>query len=200
MPPNSVSNIGVFGATFDPPHIAHFVAAEWCAQELGLEKVILVPALQNPLKLAHNPAPPAVRMRMVKACIGDDPKLTASSVEIDRGGLSYTIDTIVHLQKQFLSDSHRLYLLLGADNAGEFAQWKDYLAIAEKTTVVIFNRPGYDLQAVSAAMPVLHRIVLIPNLDISSTNIREWISQGKAWKRLVPSGAAEIIESLRLYQ
>lgn len=200
MKSRDIINIGVFGASFDPPHIAHFIIAEWCADELGLERVILIPAAQNPFKLEHRPASPETRLEMTVASAAGNSLLQVSSIEINRGGVSYTIDTITELQKIYPSSSHRLFLLLGADCALDFRRWKNYRNLAESTTVAVFNRPGYDLNTVSAQMDIPHITISVPNFEMSSTMIRERIIQGLSWKYMVPAGVAEIIETRKLYK
>ena len=194
-----MTRVGIFGATFDPPHIAHFIAAEWVADELQLDKVILIPANMNPLKQAHTPAPPQVRLKMVSESIKDSPMFEVSSVELDRGGVSYMVDTVHSLRKTLNVDSYSLYLLIGADAASEFHQWKDYKELAEIATVVIFNRPGYNLSEISAALNAEHLVVRIPSLDISSTSIRDRVKAKKPIDFLVLPGCARIIKDLHLY-
>ena len=194
-----IIRVGIFGATFDPPHIAHFVAAEAVAAELQLDKVIFIPANLNPLKQGHKPAPPEVRLRMVCESIKENPLFAASTLELDRGGVSYMVDTISLLRSNFKPESYRIFLLLGADAAAEFHLWKNYKELAELATVVVFNRPGYDLSKVSGKIDIEHLTVSVPPLEISSTSIRERIKAGKSIDYLVTPGCKKIIEDLQLY-
>ncbi len=190
--------IGIFGASFDPPHIGHFIAAECAAYELGLSKVLLIPANLNPLKREHCPAAPEIRLRMTQAAVSGNALFEVSAIELERGGISYMAETVDALREEHPLDE--FILLLGADSAAEFHLWYDYERLAEEVSLVIFNRPGYDLSLISQAMKPSHRTVKIPSIEISSTDIRSRIKHNRAYRYMVPAAVYDIIEELGLYR
>ena len=199
--PNSRGRIklGLFGATFDPPHLAHFAAAETAAQKIGLDKVLFIPAYINPLKRGVVSAPAEARLKMVKSVVADNPLFELCSLELERGGISYMIDTIAELREQYPAAEYEFYLLIGADTAADFHLWKDHRRLAEETRVTVFNRPGYDLAEISAKMEVPHLNLTIPMLEISSTMIRNSLASKLPDRYFLPGQVYEIIINERLY-
>jgi len=196
---DKLQKVGIFGATFDPPHMGHFIAVQRAYEELGLSKVILIPANINPFKQNHRPAAPEIRLQMLRSVITEHPFLLISTIEIDRGGVSYMADTVKELQTIYPPQRVRLFLLIGADAAADFHLWKDYRLLAELTEIIIFNRPGFNLAEISGKSDFPHRTLTIPQLEISSSEIRRRIRSGLSVKYLLPPAIEQIIQREKLY-
>ena len=190
--------LGIFGATFDPPHLGHLIAAEFAAEELRLDEILLIPANLNPLKIQHQPAPPEIRLEMVKAAAASRPKFKVSDLELKRGGVSYMIDTIRQLQKNHPPHT-AFYLLLGTDAAAEFLKWKKYQSLAEICTITVLDRPGWNISLVLQKLQIPFLYLKMPLIDISSSLIRERVAQGKPIDFLTIPGVVEIIRREKLY-
>ena len=191
--------IGVLGATFDPPHIAHLIASECAVDILKLESVMMIPTNMNPLKQEHQPAPPNIRLKMTEAAVGDNPKFSVSDIEIKRGGLSYMVDTIEALKNGILSNDSQIFLLMGADTALDFQLWKGHQHLRQMCSLAVFNRPGYSIEQVLERIPPPVITIEIPRMEISSSLIRQWKAHGKPIRYLVPQGVIDIIEEEQLY-
>ena len=188
-------NIGVFGGTFDPPHNGHLIVAEYVHHRLMLERILFVPNWIPPHKKDRATAGAEHRLAMLKSAIEGRAGFEVSEIEIARGGVSYTVDT--------LSDLHRmlpgcqLSLLIGADNYVEFDAWKEPERVQSLAQVVVMTRPGIPVD-VPANRPGAIRIE-VPEVRISSSEIRNMVKMGKSIRSLVPEGVAEYIYSHHLY-
>ena len=188
--------VGVFGGTFDPPHIGHVVTALRVLEALELDEVLVVVA-NDPWQKSgeRHITPAAVRLELVRAAVADVAGLTASSVEIDRGGSSYTVDTLEALRT---ADPHvELFLILGADAAARIPTWHRAGDLAALCTVVVVDRPGVAADGVIDAS-MLH--VEVPLLEVSSTDLRARAAAGRSIRFLVPDAVAELVDSLGLYR
>lgn len=188
--------IGVFGGTFDPPHIGHLVAAADARQELSLDVVLLVVANAPWQKLGTRSVSPAVdRLAMVEAAVADAPGLQVSDVEITRGGLSYTADTLEALQA--VEPDAELFLILGNDAAAGFATWDRHREVAERARLVVVDRPG-------TPTPIDDGFewtrVDIPELEISSTELRQRVAEGRSVRYLTPPEVVTCISERGLYR
>ena len=190
--------IGLFGGTFDPVHIGHLAAARDAAGQLGLDRVILIPAARAPFKEALIAAGGDERLAMLRAAVGHDRLFEISDFELRRGGVSYTIDTVRHFREQ-LPDTE-LYLIVGADQWGRLAEWKDARELVKEVTVVVVERPGSELGTPPAGIGDLrwqrcegHR------LDVSASDIRARIREGRPVDSLVPPAVAAHIRERKLY-
>jgi nicotinate-nucleotide adenylyltransferase len=178
--------IGVFGGSFDPPHIGHHLAALDAAERLGLDRVLWVPTAQQPLKAATaHVASAEQRFRMVQAATSGSTIFEASRIEIDRAGLSYTVATVRSLAEQF--PSAELFLLVGEDAWSRFSEWHEPETIRTLVQIEILAR--------KAESQFSGRVV-----EVSSTEIRARVRSGKSVRGFVRDAVAEIIESERLYQ
>jgi nicotinate-nucleotide adenylyltransferase len=195
-----VQKIGIFGGTFDPPHLAHLSLTELAAQRLDLDLVYFIPTFNHPLKDNMEISPIEVRFEMMAAAIRDYPKFRVSSIEVDRGEISYTVDTLRDFARYEKLNKAQLYLILGSDNINEFHLWKDPDQIFKMAQVVVLRRPG-SLQQ-SGLDTYKNEIVFLdlPLMDISSTEIREKIACRQMYRDLVPAGVAKIIEKYELYR
>jgi nicotinate-nucleotide adenylyltransferase len=186
--------IGILGGTFDPPHIGHLLAASDAYEALGLDKLLFVPAAGQPLKSAIM-ASPADRFAMVEMLVQGDPRFTADPIEIERGGLSFTVDTLRALHGRWKEDKTlALVLLLGADAAATLPQWREPGEVASLAEVVVLTRAG------GAAAPSMYKAIDTRRVDVSSTEIRARVRSGKSVRGFVPEPVAAYIESHGLYR
>ncbi len=185
---------GIFGGSFDPVHNGHLVVAGAAADQLGLDVVHLVPANVQPFKDDSHAATAQQRLAMLRAAIEHHPRLIADPREIARGGTSYTVDTVREIAAEFPKD--RLCLLIGADAAREFPDWKDPGAIGRLAQLAVLTRPGMELPAVTLGAT----LVTVPAVDVSATMIRDRVLRGESIDGLVPPAVAAYIEAHRLYR
>lgn len=192
--------VGIFGGTFNPPHIGHLITAEFVREEAGLDKVIFVPCASPPhkqnLDYLSQLVKPEHRFEMVKIAIKGNPFFEVSDIEIKRGGISYTIDTINQLLDEF--PSHSFYLLIGVDQFRDFHTWREPDEIVKKVQLIIFNRPGFAIT--ESKFSRFAMFITIPNIDVSASTIRFRIKSGKSIKYLVPSEVEEYIYVNGLYK
>jgi nicotinate-nucleotide adenylyltransferase len=190
--------IGVFGGTFDPIHVGHLVAAVNARHAMGLDRVILVVA-NVPWQKDDRPVSPAEdRLAVVEAAVGDVPGLEASRMEIDRGGPSYTADTIEELAKTY--PGSELFLIVGWDVAGELATWDRWETIQRLCTLIVVNRPGVGGRPRGLAGDGWRvEEVTVPNLEISSTDLRARAADGRPLDYLIPEAAVHCIRARGLY-
>jgi nicotinate-nucleotide adenylyltransferase len=187
--------LGVFGGTFDPVHVGHLVAAVNARHALELDRVLMVVANQPWQKHARAVTPAPDRFAVVEAAVTSVDGIEASPMEVERGGPSYTADTLDELS---LRHPHaELFLVIGADVADDLDSWERVQAVRERATLVVVNRPGVrptkplsDWRAVS---------VEIPALDISSTDLRARAADGRPLDFLVPEPAVRLIRQRGLY-
>ena len=193
--------IGVFGGTFDPIHVGHLVAAVNARHALGLDRVLFVVANEPWQKVGDRPVSPALdRLALVDAALGDVDGLEASRLEIDRGGPSYTIDTIEELRR--LEPTADLYLIVGADVIAGLATWERLDDVRRETTMVVVNRPGSTpvLPGRDGRLTGWNAVAIeIPALEISSTDLRERAATGRPLDYLIPEGAVRMIKERGMY-
>ena len=201
------SKIGVLGGTFDPIHLGHLIVAEDLRQKLGLGEVLFVPAGRPWLKLKEEkPISPAEhRLAMVRLAVASNPYFKVSTMEIDRPGLSYSIDTVLELKAK-LGAKAEIYFIVGPDALAELPKWKDPARLVEICQVVGIGRPGHaqaDLHTLESSIPgVSQRIMLmnVPQIDISATEIRRQVARGLSIRYLVPEAVEKYIEEHELYR
>ena len=189
--------VGVFGGSFDPPHVGHLLVAVDAAERLGLDRVLFVPTAAQPLKRGREAAPAAVRVAMVEALVADDARFAVERLEVDRGGLSYTVDTLATLADR--CPGRELVLLAGADVLATFARWREPHRVRQLATLVVLARgdadaAGPDFPGGPPTMLPTRRV------DVSSTEVRARLSAGRSIRGFVPDAVAEIIRSAGLYR
>ena len=191
----SVSRIGIFGGTFDPVHVGHIAVAVRVRAALGLDRVELVVA-NEPWQKLDRPrlSPSQDRLAMVEAAVEGIDGVAASSAEIDRGGLTYTVDTLEAYRGDDSGGS--LFLILGSDAAASLDTWHRYEEIPEMAEIVVVDRPG----AMGQRPPVAHQVVDCPLLDLSSTQVREWADAGQPLDGLIPPTALAYGRQKGLYE
>jgi len=196
----TTGRIGLIGGTFDPPHLAHLVLASIARYELKLDEVLFVPA-GDPYRKASRPvSPSASRLRMVEEAIDGLPWASVSSIEIDRGGPTFTVQTLENLQ----SRGRDWWFLLGADALADLPHWKDPAKIMELARFGLAQRSNAAAipEAVVEALPgIRERIDLIemPQLGVSSTKLRQLVRDGRPTDFLLPKRVRVVIDELGLY-
>ncbi len=197
-------NIGVLGGTFDPVHIGHLVLAEEVRTRLNLTEILFVPAGQPWLKVDSPISPAEHRVEMVRLAIADKPYFKLSTMEIERAGPTYTVDTIAELKAQ-LGIGDELFFILGWDNLAKLPQWTQPSRLITMCRLVAVPRPDYplpDLKALEADIPGLsQRVTLMdkPEIDISASAIRERVAQGLSIRHLIPEPVERYIKEHKLY-
>jgi len=195
-------NIGVLGGTFDPIHMGHLIVAEEARMRLGLSEVLFVPAGQPWLKQDRDITPAAHRVEMVRRAIADNPYFELSTLEVDRSGPSYTVDTLTFLQDQRGSKTS-LFFILGRDTLAELPLWKEPRKVVQLCRLVVPPRLGSrDLRHLEEAIPgLLERVIQLdmPVIGISSSEIRQRIARGLSIRYLVPPEVEEYITEQKIY-
>jgi nicotinate-nucleotide adenylyltransferase len=195
-PPTPGVGIGILGGTFDPVHVGHLVAATWARETLGLDRVLLVVANVPWQKAGTRTVTPAEdRFLVVQAAVDGVAGVEACRMEIDRGGPSYTADTVRELLAA--TPSARPYVIVGADVAGELDTWQRVDELRRAVTLVIVDRGGVG----SADDPPGWRVerLRIPALAISSSELRRRLAEGRSVDFLIPEPAIRCIRQLNLY-
>ncbi len=197
-------NIGILGGTFDPIQLAHLAVAEEARARLDLAEIIFVLAGLPWLKTNSPISTAEHRIQMVRLAIADKPYFKLSTVEIDRAGPSYSVDTVTELQGQ-LGAGDELFFILGWDSLAELPLWREPSRLIKMCRLVAVPRPGYsapDLKKLEADIPGLsQRVILMdkPEIDISATDIRNRVTRGLSISHLVPEPVERYIKQNRLY-
>jgi nicotinate-nucleotide adenylyltransferase len=192
------ARIGIFGGTFDPIHVGHLVAAVNARHDLGLDRVVLMVANVPWQKAGGRQVSPAEdRFEMVKAAVGGLPGLEASRLEIDRGGPSYTADTVSQLAA--MNPGAELFVIVGWDVSAELGTWERLDEVREMACLVVVNRPGTAPPVGLRQMGWRLEQVSVPNLEISSTDLRARAADGRPLDYLVPEAAVRVIRQRGLY-
>ncbi|MCR5290634.1 MAG: nicotinate (nicotinamide) nucleotide adenylyltransferase [Treponema sp.] len=215
--------IAVLGGSFNPIHIGHLILADEICTVLGYDKVLFVPTYRPPHKQMFVACSEADRLEMVRLACEDDDRFEVEPCEMERGGVSYTYDTVLALEQKYQGQlDAKIGLVFGQDLAGEFCKWNHYEELLQKTSVIVAFRPevvpvktngevscgnsavnGYtgesinDEQLLSLPYPctVVHNV----RIPVSSTDIRNRIAAGKSWRYLVPQKVCEYIISNKIY-
>jgi nicotinate-nucleotide adenylyltransferase len=190
-----MSRIGIYGGTFDPPHNGHLAIADQAAKQLRLDRIYFVPAYIPPHKRGFTTTSGRHRSAMVKLAIGNRRSFKISNIELNRRGISYTIDTIKSFQTRF---SHAdLVLIIGADNFQQFHSWKSPEKIVQMCSLAVYKRIGFH-QRLKAKNPSF-TILKGHFLKVSSTEIRNRLLKGTSIKTLVPRSVGNYIKQNVLY-
>lgn len=187
---NSRKKIGLFGGSFDPVHHGHLILARDAMEQLGLERIVFIPANISPHKLGLPPAPANLRRDMLAAAIEGEPGFEIDTCEIDREGISFAVDT-VRLMIQRLPEADFSYFI-GEDNVAALHTWKEIDELRRLVEFVVLTRGE---AAPRCPFPVVSR-----RIDISSTDIRKRIAAGRSVRYLLPDKTCEIIERHGLYR
>ena len=189
---------GIFGGTFNPPHIAHSIVADNVRQQLSLDKIIFIPSGNPPLKESISAEH---RLSMAKLAFGNDKNFEVSEIEIeDTENKSYTVNTLCKLKKKYENTETELYLIIGMDNLIDLPNWKDPEKLFELAKIIVINRPENNKDDARKDFREKAVFVDVPDLEISSRMIRRNISEGKPVKYLVSDAVEEYIEKNGLYK
>lgn len=200
----SRTKIGLFGGTFDPPHIGHLILASEAVRQLGLSRLLWMLAPDPPHKLDQPITPLTHRLQMLKRAIADNPSFEISHLEIDRPGPHYTIDTVRQLSQ--LEPDADIVLLLGGDSLRDLPAWRlPADLVAEVSRIGVMRRPGdpFDLSALEEKIPGLtEKVVFIdaPLQDLASREIRRRVTNGEVYRCYVLPSVSEYIEEKHLYR
>ena len=185
----------ILGGTFNPPHIAHLIAAREVGETLALDQVVLVPTARHPFK-GDAAASPRDRAAMAELAVAGDGALAADRIEVDRGGTSYTVDTLRALRER--EPGTEWHLVVGADILGEFDQWREAERIPELAHVVVITR-GDAGGRIELPFEGRSTLVPVPAMDVSSTRIRDRVAGGRSIRYWVPPAVEAYIRRHGLY-
>jgi nicotinate-nucleotide adenylyltransferase len=194
-----MNRIGIFGGSFNPPHIGHLILAERCRELLQFDKIIFIPAYISPHKTNMSLVNPEDRLKMLRLTIRGNPYFDYSDIEIKRKGKSFTYDTLISLRNKY--PKSKLYLLIGMDNYKDFSSWKNYKEILELCKVVVIDRNITKNKRVKNTN-VNHRSFIFidtPIIEISSTEIRNRIKKGLPIKYYTTENVEKFIIKNNLY-
>lgn len=200
-----MKRLGLLGGTFDPVHNGHLLIAAEARRRFRLQELRFVPAGQPPHKHGRQVTPPGERLAMVRLAIGDEPGLSVSSIEVERDGPSYTVDTLTQVRAEEGPDCE-LFFIVGGDALPDLLSWRAPGRLLELCTLVVFRRPGVapmDLDLLRAHLPAVAAKVTVvdgPQLAVSGTAIRQRVRAGLPVDDLVPPLVAAYIERHGLYR
>lgn len=195
--------VGLFGGSFDPPHVGHLMVAQDAIRALDLDLLLVVPAARQPLKDGHG-APAAARLAMARLAFAGVPRVQVDPVEIERGGLSYTVDTVRGVRTRF--PGAELLLLVGADVLPSWPRWREAEALAALARVVVLHRPPAGAEGATDAGdggmlgPPGARWLATRGVELSSTEVRERARTGESLRGFVPDAVAAYITKSGIYR
>ena len=190
-----MKRIGLLGGSFDPVHLGHLLVAQAALEELGLDRLFFIPAAQSPFKPDTKPIPANERLRLLRLALAGKTSCEIDEQELNRGGVSYTIDTVRDYSRRF--PAVELFYLIGADNVSQLPKWREAGELARLAEFVAIPRPG---QAVTPfPTPFRGRTLVGFPLGVSSSQIRARVKAGSPIDHLVPAMVAEAIRNNRLY-
>lgn len=197
--------LGIMGGTFDPIHNGHLIIAQEAGWQMGLSRVLFIPAGDPPHKQAQAITPAHCRLEMVRRATAHNPLFEVSTIEIERDGLSYTADTLAALQKIY-GPKVELFFIIGADAAADLLSWHEPERVLQLARLVVAERPGYALpfEKLKAGLPhinLANRLFTldVPMIEVASHELRARIAQGAPIRYLVPDAVAEYISQQKLY-
>ena len=196
--------VGVFGGTFDPPHLGHLAAAQEALERCGLQRVLFVPSERNPLKLDDVISPTEHRLAMTRLAIADDPRYELSYADVGGDGPSFTVDLLERLKAE-IDGGTELAFIGGMDVLHELHRWREPLRILDLARLIVIARPGSRQvapEAVDERLPGASRRITVvdtPGVAISSTELRQRAAEGRSLRYLVPDTVATYITQHGLY-
>ncbi|KNF09434.1 putative nicotinate-nucleotide adenylyltransferase NadD [Gottschalkia purinilytica] len=196
-----VKKYGIMGGTFDPIHMGHLVIAEEARYKFELDKVIFIPTGNPPHKKEKNVTLGYHRYEMTLLATLTNPYFEVSSIELDRKGLTYTIDTMSYFKEKY-KDDVEFYFITGADSLLDLHTWKDSDKLLQMCKFIGATRPGFDLDGINVSCKYKKNVctITIPELQVSSTDIRNRIKKGMPVTYLLPHLVQEYIEKNNLYR
>lgn len=211
--------IGIFGGTFNPPHLGHLNSLQLVQKKVGLQKVYVVPASHNPLKIELEGPTPEQRLEMTRLALqGWGENFVVDDQEIQRGGKSFTIDTVKNISKK--ETGNELFLIIGLDNFEGFDRWKKFADILENCSLIVTSRPGFEFPQSLEELPEKLRdlvadfdfnyielksgksiqFVRLEDIDASSTQLRKWLRVGKNVEKYIPLSVEQYVKSHDVYK
>jgi nicotinate-nucleotide adenylyltransferase len=196
--------VGILGGTFNPPHLAHLVCAQEAHAQLGLDRVVLMPAGEPPHKQLTDGDPSAqARYELCLAAVAGDDRFAVSRAELDRPGRSFTVDTLRLLRERDPQDE--LTFIVGGDMAASLPSWREPEAVMSLATLAVAERVGAKRAAIERELAPLagaERVAFfdMPRIDVSSSMVRERVAEGRPIRYLVPDAVANAIERSGLYR
>ncbi len=190
-----MKKIGLLGGTFDPPHYGHLIIANEVLNQCRLDEVWFVPAFVPPHKQQMRVSKPEHRVKMVKLAIASHPFFRLCTIEIDRKGPSYTVDTLKKLKAKY--SNVEFFFIIGADMVQDLLNWKKIDELFEMTTFIGVKRPGFPLES-----PFLNKIITVetPLTSVSSTFLRERFKKNQSTRYYLPDNVRHYIEENQLYE
>jgi nicotinate-nucleotide adenylyltransferase len=202
--------IGIFGGSFDPVHLGHLVVAECCREHARLDRVVFVPTAIQPFKQSRQPAAGQHRSEMLALAVGGNPAFEISTAELDRGGVSYTVDTLAALREAHLDDE--LHLILGPDALASLPDWREPARILDLAGVIAVERDGLDdvssavqesrlatLLGPERSRRIVADKVRVPALGIRSSDLRTLVAAGRSIRYRTPRAVEQYIATHGLY-
>ena len=191
-------DLGIYGGTFNPPHLGHLIVAETVRDQFGLDEVLWIPSGRPPHKDVRDLASAPHRLAMTRRAVEGNKPFTVSDIEIVCERTSYTVDTLGALQRRYPGAT--LHLILGGDSLRQFATWHQHETILERARLAVYDRPGANRSDVPARFLQHARFAEAPLLAISGTEIRDRCQRGASIRYLVPEGVRAYIREHRLYE
>ncbi len=191
--------LGIFGGTFDPVHLGHLIVAETARAQARLERVLFVLSHRPPHKNAVELAPVLHRLDMLNLALAGHPNFFVSTIELQREGVSYTVDTLRRLQSLPEYRAAELHLIIGSDSLAAFEQWREPEAIMQLARLLVYPRLETSAPAAYAEFQKNSHLLEAPIVEISSTEIRRRLQQSESIRYLVPDAVLRYIEANRLY-
>jgi nicotinate-nucleotide adenylyltransferase len=197
--------LGLLGGTFDPVHFAHLLLAEQCREACRLDQVWFLPSGRPPHKPNETISPSEARIEMLELAVAGHPGFSVCTLEIERGGTTYTVDTLEHLHRD--DPTRELFFLIGADSLADLPSWREPERIVQLATIVAVNRGDRPLPDSSALMgqkglqpasPI--RFVTMPGVDLSSSDIRQRVHAGRSIRYMTPPAVEVYIRERSLYR
>jgi nicotinate-nucleotide adenylyltransferase len=180
----------LYGGSFDPIHHGHLILAREALEQLQLDRVVFIPAAQSPFKLDSRPASPQIRLEMVRAAIADEPRFECDESEVHRSGPSFTVDTLEEWRARHPAEE--VFYFIGQDNVRDLSKWRRSGDLLQLAQFVVFER---STEAPPHPFPAIRRRV-----DISATEVRKRVAEGRSIRYLVPESVRAIIAAHHLYQ
>lgn len=190
-----MNRIGLFGGSFDPVHVGHLLVAQAACEEFNLDRLFFIPAAQSPLKPERVPAPPELRLRMLRLALVGESKCEVDDQEIRRGGSSYTIDTVRAYRDRYPKAA--LFYIIGADHVPLLPKWRAADELGALVEFLVVPRPGDP--PVSAKPPFRVQNLIGTPFAVSSSQIRARVKAGQSIEHLVPPAVGEVIRNSGLY-
>lgn len=211
--------VGIFGGTFNPPHLGHLSSLQDVLKKAGLSKIYVVPAFQNPLKTPLEGPEPGQRLEMTKLAVESwNESFIVDDQEVKRGGKSFTIDTVKAYRKKHKAEE--LHLIVGMDKFHELVEWKDFETLLTEANLIVTSRPGFDFPAEVEELPeAMQKLVAefdfnfielkterniqfvrLKDVEISGTELRKWLRIGKNVEKYIPLSVESYIKKNKLYR